>query len=360
MRGAFVLVLGAGVAVAFGLGLWEDGPGTDGSDADADPPIARLAHDGNGGDLSDADPDAAATPTPPPAADVEALVSRVDAALDDDRVDAAARLLLETEVRALESADVRVRVLRVANALVREAADERGARSLEQRLVARRLLSAVYDCEAASRDEHDRAFAECAALHDRLLMASNAPDALVLRHRIQPGDRLWTLAKGPWKESGVTVAPGFVLHVNHISSARRLRVGKTLRVPKERLSLLVRKSRFELSVLLGGSPVARFPVGIGANSSTPTGTFRVETKIKEPPWWFEGRRIPFGDPENVIGTRWIGFEDTADAEGIGIHGTSDEATVGKAVSMGCVRMRRADVEQLFDWVSHGAEIEIRD
>ena len=47
-------------------------------------------------------------------------------------------------------------------------------------------------------------------------------------------------------------------------------------------------------------------------------------------------------------------------EGIGIHGTFDDASVGKAASMGCVRMHNTDVERLFEWVDTGVEVEIRD
>ena len=55
----------------------------------------------------------------------------------------------------------------------------------------------------------------------------------------------------------------------------------------------------------------------------------------------------------------MGFAGDAKAEGIGIHGTSDETSVGRAVSMGCVRMRREHVEQIFEWLPHGTEVEIR-
>ena len=99
-----------------------------------------------------------------------------------------------------------------------------------------------------------------------------------------------------------------------------------------------------------------------ATALSPTwteGRFAIETKLKNPPWYYDGRKIPFGHPDNVIGSRWIGFEGDARAEGIGIHGTSDETTVGQAASMGCIRMRRTDVERLFEWVNRGTHVEIR-
>ncbi len=43
-----------------------------------------------------------------------------------------------------------------------------------------------------------------------------------------------------------------------------------------------------------------------------------------------------------------------------IHGTSDEQRIGAPVSHGCIRMRNADVIELFDAVSPGTPVEIVD
>ena len=55
-----------------------------------------------------------------------------------------------------------------------------------------------------------------------------------------------------------------------------------------------------------------------------------------------------------LGTRWIGTSRTA----IGIHGTFAEGSIGTAASHGCIRMRIADVEQLFRHVRIGTPIRI--
>ena len=41
-----------------------------------------------------------------------------------------------------------------------------------------------------------------------------------------------------------------------------------------------------------------------------------------------------------------------------IHGTNDEEQIGQPVSIGCVRMKNADVVALYDQVSVGTEVEI--
>ena len=41
-----------------------------------------------------------------------------------------------------------------------------------------------------------------------------------------------------------------------------------------------------------------------------------------------------------------------------IHGTNHEAQIGEAASHGCVRMRNADIIELFGWITPGTEVRI--
>ena len=41
-----------------------------------------------------------------------------------------------------------------------------------------------------------------------------------------------------------------------------------------------------------------------------------------------------------------------------IHGTNDEESIGEPVSIGCVRMKNADVVALYNQVGVGTEVEI--
>ena len=43
---------------------------------------------------------------------------------------------------------------------------------------------------------------------------------------------------------------------------------------------------------------------------------------------------------------------------IGIHGTNNPASIGKAASKGCIRMYNADVEALYDMVEIGTPVSI--
>ena len=71
--------------------------------------------------------------------------------------------------------------------------------------------------------------------------------------------------------------------------------------------------------------------------------------------------VPFGDKENILGTRWMSLTATGEtppARGYGIHGTWEPATLGKQSSAGCIRMRNSDVEELFMLVPEGTPVTI--
>ena len=229
------------------------------------------------------------------------------------------------------------------------------AAALTEKDKARRLIS-----EAMLRNGGDEKLrARLDELNEEVLFSEEPLSGTSFLYTIQPGDRLWNLCYKTFpKEQKLRVEPGFLLWVNGLSDATRIREGQILKVPREELSLFVRKSSRKLWVLLGGVYVKEFDVGIGAKDKTPEGIFEIETKIEKPDWYFDGRKIPYGRPENPLGTRWMGFKRTRKAAGYGIHGTIEPDTIGKAASEGCVRMLNADVEELFTWVPRRTKVKI--
>lgn len=97
--------------------------------------------------------------------------------------------------------------------------------------------------------------------------------------------------------------------------------------------------------------VRRYPVAVGAAGyETPAGMRHVLYKDKNPSWtapnrpWaapYQGQTFPPGDPRNPLRAWFIALGD-----GIGIHGTSEEWTVGTSASHGCIRMHASDVDQV--------------
>jgi len=95
---------------------------------------------------------------------------------------------------------------------------------------------------------------------------------------------------------------------------------------------------------------------------TPAGLYNIQNKAVNPAWhvpnsaWagdLAGKVIPGDDPSNPIKARWMGIYD-----GVGVHGTSDDASIGSNASHGCIRMHVWDVEELYDQVPVGAPIYI--
>jgi hypothetical protein len=244
-------------------------------------------------------------------------------------------------------------------ALVRSRGAPTRARAHEELDAARRGFSDAY-LRMAVEGKANELRARVDELNDLLLDSEEVLPGKSALYTFKANDRLWTLCNKVFpKQYSFKVEPGFLLWLNGVSDARRIREGQVFKVPLEELTLLVSKRCHKLWVLLGGVYLREFPVGLGLNDKTPEGVFEIETKIEKPDWYFDGRKIPYGHAENPLGTHWMGFVNTRRAVGYGIHGTDEPETVGKSVSQGCVRMRNADVGELFGWVPRGTKVTIR-
>lgn len=106
----------------------------------------------------------------------------------------------------------------------------------------------------------------------------------------------------------------------------------------------------------------RYDIAVGmAGYETPRGLFRIQNKAVNPAWtkpysdWVppdeRGDVVPGGDPSNPLRARWLGIY-----SGVGIHGTSEEWSIGSRASHGCIRMRVADVLDLYDRVPVGTPV----
>ena len=99
-----------------------------------------------------------------------------------------------------------------------------------------------------------------------------------------------------------------------------------------------------------------YPVGLGKVSTpTPFGYYKILTKEINPSWIDPSNpeyEVPSGS-DNPLGYRWMQIQGN-----YGIHGTNKPTSIGFYVSNGCIRMREADVEDLFDIVEVGTPVEI--
>ena len=136
-----------------------------------------------------------------------------------------------------------------------------------------------------------------------------------------------------------------------------IRGGDRLRVLKAEFSLAVDKSDNILDVFMNGKFFKRYRVGTGKFAKTPEGEFEINDRIAQPTWWRpDGKAIPFGDPDNLLGTHWLSLN----VRGYGIHGTWEPDTIGHQASAGCVRLLNEDIEELFALLPLGTPVKITD
>jgi L,D-transpeptidase YbiS len=152
-----------------------------------------------------------------------------------------------------------------------------------------------------------------------------------------------------------------------------------MQTAQPKIEISVRRQRLVLK--RGRKTVRTYPVstsrfGTGCDRGsfkTPLGRFRIAEKIGHgaPPGTIFKARVALkpGDPlphtEDLITSRilWLdGLEkDNANTREryIYIHGTKHEDRIGTPDSHGCIRMRNADVIELFDLVEEGTPVFVR-
>ena len=151
---------------------------------------------------------------------------------------------------------------------------------------------------------------------------------------------------------------------------------------KSRLHIQVSVRDQELKVRRGRMVIRRYPVstsrfGLGSEQGshkTPLGNFRITDKIGEampPNTIFVGRvalqpEDPLPPSEDLVLSRilWLDGLESHNANTrnrfIYIHGTRHEDKIGEPDSHGCIRMRNADVVELFDLVDVDTPVTIRE
>ena len=121
-----------------------------------------------------------------------------------------------------------------------------------------------------------------------------------------------------------------------------------------------------LGVLQGEKLIAAYPVTIGsAHTASPIGEWKVRGIAKMPIFRYDkemlqhGRRsgnfhlLPPG-PRNPVGVMWIALN----KKGIGIHGTNDPGSIGRAASHGCIRLANWDIVRLATRIKPGDNVSI--
>jgi hypothetical protein len=119
--------------------------------------------------------------------------------------------------------------------------------------------------------------------------------------------------------------------------------------------IVVDLSARRLVAYRGGREVLRAPVAIGASRTpTPTGRFFVD------------ERFVLSDPTGPFGVAALGISahstvlgDWVQGGPIALHGTNEPATIGEAVSHGCIRLANDEMRRLLALTPAGTPVQIR-
>lgn len=191
------------------------------------------------------------------------------------------------------------------------------------------------------------------------LINSDIPCPEKVRYEIQSGDNLQSIANKFNTRVAAIQRSNPMLNPNDPT----IFPGTTLLIYEAEWRIEVYKENYVLLLMDGDKLFKLYPVAIGRQGRTPEGEFVIKNHLFHPDWTPPGRHIPYGDPENVLGTHWLGLRPTGETDsalsGYGIHGTWEPDSIGSAASLGCVRMRNEDVAEVFDLVPNKTNVVIK-
>jgi lipoprotein-anchoring transpeptidase ErfK/SrfK len=195
----------------------------------------------------------------------------------------------------------------------------------------------------------------------------NASDPYFFQYTVQAGDSLEKIVR----KHKIGCDWRLVARINNIKRPEAIRVGQRLKLPKGPFSAVVTKRDYRVDLCMGAGSdrvvMTSLPCGLGSANGTPTGRFRVRpsSKLLNPEWTHPvtGQHYKADDALNPIGEHWLGLEgieaSNSSLAGYGMHGTVEPESIGRDMSLGCVRLIADDVAIVWETLGDGCEVEIR-
>ena len=191
---------------------------------------------------------------------------------------------------------------------------------------------------------------DCLAVSLEIIFSDVPIPSQTIIYQVRPRDTLSKVARKFY----TTV--DLIKKRNHLESDA-IRTDQRLSIWTGRFNIVIDKTNNTLTLKIDDQIIKVYPVSTGKESTpTPTGEFTIKDRLVDPVWFHRGMVVPPGTPKNFLGTRWLGFN----IPKYGIHGTVEPELIGKSVSGGCVRMRNADVEELYILIPAGTKVLIED
>ncbi len=218
----------------------------------------------------------------------------------------------------------------------------------------------------------------CPAIYCLVMLLSFAPLLAAGSDTLIGGERIYTIQKG---DSLVLIAAKLgvdwqiIARENNVDPAQLLKIGRTLKVSAKKIvprnvanGIIINIPDRTLYYFKDGKMAGASPVGLGnIDWETPTGTFTITSKQKDPTWHvpeaiqaemaMKGQpvktSVPPG-PDNPLGKYAL----RTSLEGILLHETIWPTTVYQFRSHGCIRVPSELMEKLFGDVRVGTKGEI--
>ena len=130
--------------------------------------------------------------------------------------------------------------------------------------------------------------------------------------------------------------------------------------------LMVYTKEKMVDVLEDGQLLASFPITPGSTTlPAPPGTWKIENMASMPYFRYDESMLEHGvrsdnfvnlppGPNSPVGVMWMGLNKS----GIGLHGTANPETIGRAASHGCIRLANWDAVKLSQMVTPGVTVHI--
>jgi L,D-transpeptidase ErfK/SrfK len=139
-----------------------------------------------------------------------------------------------------------------------------------------------------------------------------------------------------------------LIAANNISNPNVLYIGQNINIPNlpnpDTIPFSIHISTINKRLILkrNGQVVKEYPIAVGKMvTATPVGDFVIVNR--EP------------NPGGPFGAMWLSLSKIH----YGIHGTNNPSSIGKAVSLGCIRMHNHNVLELASIVPNGTRVSIK-
>ncbi len=178
--------------------------------------------------------------------------------------------------------------------------------------------------------------------------------------RLNPGQNLGALAVGSRLRvpnvSDPLVVPSLAQHGRFLPARPEFRPRVLMVYTKEKM----------VDVTEDGQLLASFPITPGSTTlPAPPGTWKIENVASMPYFRYDDMMLNHGvrsenfvqlppGPNSPVGVMWMGLNKS----GIGLHGTNNPETIGRAASHGCIRLANWDAVKLSQMVTPGVTVKI--